>query len=140
MLPYSFAGQLTAAQGEVEDLRRANEDWVRRLVEAVLRREETATWGHTAVALTQASSNRYEALRDAKTATVVLVRPPGLSFEERLRGLPVQIRGVARYGVRHGATAANAATHLRFQDSIDLRRVALGFPSEEEMPEGVDVE
>ena len=43
------------------------------------------------------------------------------------------------HGVRHGATAALAATHLRLQQEVDLHAMEPGFPSWKEVPEDIDV-
>jgi hypothetical protein len=46
---------------------------------------------------------------------------------------------VATHGIRHGAAAALAATHLRHRPEVDLRTVELGFPTEAEIPDDVNV-
>ena len=43
------------------------------------------------------------------------------------------------HGVRHGATAALAAAHLRLQPEVNLHAVEPGFPSWTEVPEDIDV-
>lgn len=46
---------------------------------------------------------------------------------------------MAAHDVRHGAAAALDTTHLRRRPEVDLRTVELGFPSEAEIPDDIDI-
>ena len=51
----------------------------------------------------------------------------------------MRIREVTAHVVCHGATAALAAAHLRFQPMVDLHAMEPRFPSRIEVPEDIDV-
>lgn len=74
------------------------------------------------------------------STAVELVPPMGSNFHQWALGLPAWIKEVTVHGVRHGATAALSAAHIRLQPRVDLHIVAPGFPSRAEVLKNVDIE
>jgi hypothetical protein len=72
--------------------------------------------------------DRHEALSRAALDAVRAVRPKGHLFPDRLRSLPLQVKGAVAQGVRQGATSTLASMQVR--SGWDLGRLEPGFPTE----------
>jgi hypothetical protein len=69
-----------------------------------------------------------------------MLLPMSTSTPNQQHCLSTQIREVVAHGVRHGAVGALTVAHLHLCHQTDLRRVTPGFPTVEEIPNGVNVE
>jgi hypothetical protein len=62
-----------------------------------------------------------------------------MSALDRLRCLPAQIQEVVAHGVRHWAAGVLTTTHLRLSHKTDLREIAPGFSTANEIPDDLDI-
>lgn len=78
-------------------------------------------------------------LEEAVSVAIELVQPAGSSFNKQAGSFSARIREVTVHGVRHGAVAALATSHLRLQPKVDLHVMELGFPSRAVVPKNIDI-